>query len=124
MADFCDGLYQTEKEFIDGIRYPDWTEVDQARSIRKHKLIFFDDIGVKYINADKAEWLHDVYWSLFDDGDFRQPIFCCASNFHPMELQARIGGRAVSRLLRIIPQEFWLDMRGIPDYSPKLHKAK
>lgn len=84
---------------------------------RRAQLLILDDVGTAHVKRDSQTWLEDIYWRIFDRrAELKLPTFL-TTNLTLLELEKRLGDRAMSRLLGMLgKEENYIDMFGVEDY--------
>lgn len=115
-------LFYTEPDLFSDIRQSyggkGMNEAQIVSGCKAAKLLVLDDIGVAYIKEESAAWAYDIYWRIFDARVKKFTLI--TTNLSMQMLAARIGGRALSRLMEMMgSDEAIVDLFGVPDYRQR-----
>ena len=114
------GVFYSEPDLLADIRrgYSDGSEAGVVGRCQRAKLFIFDDVGAGYVKEESQRWYEDVLWRILDERTARKTLI--TTNLTPPEFQARIGGRAWSRLRELLgAAENYVSMFEVPDYRGK-----
>lgn len=99
------------------------TEGEIIRVCQKARLLILDDLGVAHIKDESLPWAQDIYWRIFDARADKFTLI--TTNLTSYQWGARIGRRAISRLMQALGNEKNIvEMFGIPDYRQKNWRTK
>lgn len=85
---------------------------------KRSRLLILDDIGVAYIKDETLAWAYDIYWKIFDARVDKFTLI--TTNLTNDQIAARIGRRALSRLMEAMGSEdSIIDLFGVPDYRQR-----
>lgn len=87
---------------------------------QRARLLILDDIGVGYIKEESQRWYEDIMWRIFDTRATGNLATLITTNLSPVELKARLGERAYSRLQQMLGRrDRIVNLFGVPDYRAK-----
>lgn len=118
------GLFLTSEHFYQAIRdaysdngsptplFKEWTE---------SPYVVMDDVGKEYIS--NRDWGQEQFFK-FINRVHEERSLLMTSNLSPAELQERIGGASMSRLIGMCGRDGFINMSGIPDYRIKKNASQ
>jgi DNA replication protein DnaC len=112
--------FYSEPELLEDIRrsYKENGEGFIVSRCQRAKLLIYDDAGAGYVREESQRWYEDILWRILNDRGDKKTLI--TTNLTPPEFQARIGGRAWSRLREMLgPAENYVSMFDVPDFRGK-----
>jgi DNA replication protein DnaC len=109
-----------EPDLLEAIResYSGNGETGILSYCQRAKLLILDDIGAGYVKEESQRWYEDILWRILNERNDKKTLV--TTNLTPPELQARIGGRAWSRLKEMLgSSENYVSLFDVPDYRGK-----
>ena len=96
------------------------SEASIIRGCQRTRLLILDDIGVGYIKEESQRWYEDIMWRIFDTRASGNMATMITTNLSPVELKARLGVRAYSRLQQMMGRRDQIvNLFGVADYRAK-----
>lgn len=114
------GVMISEPDFIEGIK-AGYNGGDGGRGLvsrcRRAKLLIFDDMGVSHVR--EMAWIQELYWRLLDGRLENKRATLVTTNLKGDEFKARLGSRALDRLMGATAKDGFVSLFGVPSYRQK-----